>query len=166
MNKRLSQESLRHLLDYDRRTGKFVCLDAPNGRIVVGQVAGSLSQNGYVQIKVNGVLYKAHRLAWLWVLGKWPEKQIDHIDGKRNNNRFVNLRDADRKTNTQNRKRAPRSNKSTGLLGVSRRNDGAGFQARIYLFGKEVRLGTFATAKKAHDAYIKEKRLHHAGCTI
>lgn len=40
------------------------------------------------------------------------------------------------------------------------------FVARIYVDGKETNLGTFDTAKAAHDAYVDAKKALHAGCTL
>ena len=165
---RLTQERLKAVLDYDSTNGLFNWRVSNNGRIRVGQRAGSLKPPlGYVQIKVDRVLYAAHRLAWLWVHGTFPENHIDHIDGDHANNRLANLRDVPVGINAQNLRRARSNNESTKLLGVSRRNKTrGGFQARIRFEGKEKRLGTFPTAEQAYAAYVAAKRELHPGCTI
>jgi len=163
----LTQQRLKALLHYDEREGMFTWLVATNGRRFVGERAGNLNPNGYIQIKVDRVLYRAHRLAWLYMTGVWPpEEQIDHINGIRSDNRWCNMRNVSRAINNQNQRRAPKRNKSTGLLGVSQRNPEAGYQARIRHQRKEKRLGTFPTAEMAHQAYLSAKRSLHPGCTI
>lgn len=163
----LTQQRLREVLSYDPETGAFVWLVQPNGRVQVGQAAGNLNPYGYVQIKIDRVLYRAHRLAWLYMNGEWPrQEQIDHINGVRNDNRWKNLREVSRSFNLQNRRTPNRRNASAKMLGVSQRCAGGGFQARIRYNGKEQRLGTFDTAELAHQAYLKAKRTLHPGCTI
>jgi len=96
--------------------------------------------------------------------GFWPENQIDHINGARADNRFTNLREATNKENSENIKRARRSNKSTEVLGVYTR--GLKFRAQITHAGKIQRLGTFKTAEEAHQAYLTAKRDLHLFNTL
>lgn len=107
----------------------------------------------------------AHRLAWLYVMGTWPIAHIDHIDGCRTNNAFVNLRDADRKTNAQNTRTAHRDN-SSGLLGVSFDSKRKKFSAGIWADGGRKHLGRYETAEAAYAAYLAAKRSLHEGCTL
>lgn len=154
---------LKKLLYYDPETGEFVWLVQPNGRVRVGNTAGSIHIKGYREIQVHRKLYKAHRLAWFWMTGSWPIEQIDHINGSRDDNRWDNLREASRSLNAQNRRTAKRNTK-TGFLGVSQH---AGkFQASIWLEGKANHLGTYNTPESAHEAYVKAKRRLHPGCTL
>ncbi|MFW4291481.1 HNH endonuclease [Salmonella enterica subsp. enterica serovar Paratyphi C] len=46
---------------------------------------------GYIRIYINKKWYLAHRLAWLYVTGKWPINVIDHINRNKADNRFINL---------------------------------------------------------------------------
>jgi hypothetical protein len=162
----ITQARLQELLHYDPATGIFTWLVATNNRRHVGEVAGSLRPDGYIQLKVDSRMYRAHRLAWMYMTGKWPVADTDHVKGVRHDNRWKKLREASRAMNCQNR-RHPHSNNSSGrLLGVSRRNGTGGFQARIRVDGKERRLGTFQTAAIAHAAYVAAKRRFHSGCTI
>ena len=108
--------------------------------------------------------YSAHRLAWLYVHGAWPTGQIDHINGDRGDNRISNLRDVTPALNTQNQRRAARSNKSSGLLGVTA-NRGR-WLAQISIGGKSRNLGRYATPEEAHAVYVAAKRVLHAGCTL
>jgi len=101
----LTQQRLKDLLEYDPETGQFrrVVATGRHGRWKINSVAGNLNcKLGYIQISIDGVLYYAHRLAWLYMNGKWPEHEIDHKDLDRANNRWVNLRAATHLQNMAN----------------------------------------------------------------
>lgn len=155
-------ERLRELMDYDPGTGHFTHKPGQKWRRA-GKVAGAINNLGYRLIRVDNRLYRAHRLAWLYVHGEWPAGEIDHINGKRDDNRIENLRDVTVSVNQQNRKRAA-ANGSTGLLGVSTAK--ARYRAAIALDGASFYLGSFDTAEEAHEAYLAAKRKMHAGCTL
>lgn len=129
-------------------------------------VAGHLGKQGYLQICINRKLMQAHRLAWLYMHGELPKNIIDHIDGNKANNRILNLRDIDRKGNSQNTKKAKSTNKASGLLGVSKNKKLNKFTARITVSYKSIFLGLFDTPELAHDAYVKAKRRLHSTCEI
>lgn len=141
-------------LSYDPETGMF----HRNGR-----PAGCRLSCGYIQIRVKGTKRYAHCLAWFFMTGVWPEHQIDHINGRRDDNRWANLRASTNAMNSQNRRAAHRNN-DTGMLGVT--PHGRGFQARIMVDGKAIHLGTFESASKAQAIYIDAKRRLHGACTI
>lgn len=157
-------EDLKTVLDYEPATGVFRWL-VPRGRVSAGASAGTLRGDGYRAIRINRVTHLAHRLAWLMTTGLWPKGEIDHINGVRADNRWLNLRDVSRDVNQQNQKRAQVTN-GAGLLGVSRADAVRGFRARIFFEGEEHHLGTYPTAQEAHAAYLEAKRKLHAGCTI
>jgi hypothetical protein len=159
----LTQARLRELLSYNSENGNFTWLASTSKRIKINDIAGCLSPNNYILIRIDRKLYKAHRLVWFYVYGVWPANHIDHIDGNRSNNRICNLRDVDNAINSQNQKRA-RSDNKCGLLGVMK--NGSGFQAQIKVNGSSQYLGTFQTPEDAHEAYLSAKREHHKGCTI
>lgn len=92
-----SQQVLRELFNYDLETGVFTYKVKPNFRIKIGSVAGTIKSQGrckgYCFIKVNGELYQASRLAWMYVYGEDPGKlTVDHIDRNPSNNAIWNLR--------------------------------------------------------------------------
>jgi hypothetical protein len=159
----LTAERLREVLDYNPDTGVFVwkLRTGPRGR--VGKSAGTHNTCGHIQIRIDGRLYLAHRLAWLYVNNVWPANQIDHINGIRDNNQLENLRDVSGSVNMQNQRIARLDNKC-GLLGVNKK--GNRWEAKISVVGKNHYLGLFATPKEAHAAYIEAKRRLHSGCTI
>lgn len=163
----LTAERLRELLHYDPDTGVFTRLVATGGRYRadVGDVAGTDSDQGYILISVESYQYRAHRLAWLYMTGGWPQHEVDHRDAIRSNNRWGNLRDVTPKVNQQNLRKAQKNSK-TGLLGASWCKRHKRFVARLYVGKKYRSLGYFESAELAHAAYVQAKRRHHEGCTI
>jgi hypothetical protein len=86
----LTAERLRELLNYDPDTGVFTWRVRPVHSHRVGDIAGSVrTTRGYRLIGVAGRVYKAHRLAWLYMMGEWPKDQIDHINRDPSDNRFL-----------------------------------------------------------------------------
>lgn len=112
----LTQERLKSLLSYDPDTGIFRWINSPTNCVKAGQVAGTPNLNGYVRIIIDKKKYYAHRLAWLYVEGKWPKDQIDHINGNRSDNRIANLREVNQKQNSENV--LSRTNNTSGERGV------------------------------------------------
>ena len=162
MTLELTAERLRELLHYDPETGVFTRL-VRSGPAKVGDAAGTATTSGYIQIRVDGGQYLAHRLAFLCMTGEWPSQFVDHVNGVRDDNRWSNLRPATPSENLQNVRRA-RADSQTGLLGVSR--DRQRFRAQIKVDGQHIYIGTFDTPEQAHAAYLAAKRKLHAGCTI
>ncbi len=162
----LTAARLRELLHYDAQTGAFTWLAPTSKRMKVGDVAGYLDRStGHVRIEIDGKNFYAHRLAWLYMTGGWPSREIDHINGIKSDARYKNLRDVTHAVNTQNLRRAKRNNR-TGALGVHLRKKGGMPRAVITTDGKKTDLGSFDTVELAHQAYITAKRQHHKGCTI
>lgn len=157
----LTSSDLRSRLHYNPDTGVFTWQVPPKSRPgAAGRVAGSRDLNRYVNISIDRKLYKAHRLAWLYVYGEWPPGLIDHINGVRSDNRLCNLRVVDRTGNAENR-RAARSGSASGFLGVVWRPRNRKYEARILANKKYMYLGLFATPEEAHAAYVAAKRKYH-----
>lgn len=159
----LTAERLREVLDYDPEAGHLTWKTTKSSRSSVGSVAGSMNESGYWLIRVDGRHYRAHRLAWLHVHGRWPDRLIDHINGERADNRLANLRDVSRSVNAQNQ-RGVRKDCAVGIKGVAAHH--RRFVAQIFIDGKHTHLGVFKTAQEAGEAYLAAKRAHHDGCTI
>lgn len=149
--KGMTAEFVRSLLDYDKDTGTLMWRVRRGAGVKPGSIAGSRCRKGYIQVVVMGRSYKAHRIAWLLATGEWPRYQIDHINGIRDDNRWINLRQATNSQNMMNRCK-PYKNR-TGLKGVAQ--FGRRFQARVMVNGKRVSLGMFDSAEAAHAAYRK-----------
>jgi HNH endonuclease len=156
----LTQERLRALLQYDGDTGVFTWRVRTSNRVKIGAVAGTLGTGGYVRIEVGGVPYLAHRLAWLYVHGRWPYDKLDHIDGNPSNNRLCNLRECTQAQNQQNR-RTNRAKKSGLPLGVKASKTRGRYEAQIRQGGKRYWLGIFDTPELAHAAYLVAKAELH-----
>lgn len=155
----VSVEQLRSLLAYDAETGVFTWRASSKGCPVrAGAVAGTAHALGYIAISIGGRKYLAHRLAWLYVNGAWPELDIDHINGNKRDNRIANLRDTTRAINIQNQRRA-------GLGTTFHKRDRV-WIAQIVVAGQKRHLGSFAERDAASACYIKAKRALHLGCTI
>lgn len=104
MSEMINQKRLKEVLDYDPATGVFTWRVELNARGKVGDPAGCNSW-GYRVIRIDGRLYGAHRLVWLYVHGRWPDAMIDHVNGDRSDNRIENLREANSVQNAHNAKR-------------------------------------------------------------
>ena len=143
----MTQERLKELLRYDPETGDFFWVLTRCRRLKPGMLAGHKTAHGYVTIRVDGKPQYAHRLAWLYMTGAWPLAEIDHANLMGADNRFVNLRLADRTSNVANRRL--RRDSSSGFKGVFRTRSGNRFTAQIRIDGKPVHLGTFDTAEEA-----------------
>lgn len=159
MTEMLTAEYLREILHYDPETGVFVWRRRPRNHKRVGEEAGwvcNKKKRGaekdllYRRIGFNRREYEAHRLAFLYMTGEWPDGDVDHIDGDSLNNRWCNLRCATRSANMANRGR--NANNTTGFKGVSIHQ--GKYHSRIQVHGKGIRLGGFDTAAEAHAAYI------------
>lgn len=154
---------LRDMFFYEQEFGHLVRTVTTSSRAKVGAIAGYEDRHGHLRVRFNGKEYAVHRLVWLYVTGNFPEGEIDHINGIRSDNRFSNLRDVPHRTNMENRKKAAAHNIS-GVLGVTKRGDS--YMARIKINGKQVILGSFASASDAHVNYLIAKRQSHDGCTL
>lgn len=148
----LTQERLKELLQYDQETGHFVRVSKSSkySNNTVGKRAGGIEKHsGYVVIRVDGHLYKGHRLAWLYVYGKFPEHTIDHINGIKHDNRISNLRDVEHSVNCKNR---------TTAKGYTWHKRIGKWQAQIMVNYQKICLGYFDTEAEARDAYLKERQ--------
>jgi hypothetical protein len=144
----ITLERLKQALSYDPSTGLFTCL-ITRGRRLAGDITGTLNQHGYVLICIDGVTYSAHRLAWFYVTGCWPEDDIDHKDLQKNNNKFCNLRPATKSQNGANTKPLGKS----GVKGVSWSKSNKRWHAKIKVNQKTIDLGRFIHKHDAAQAY-------------
>ena len=162
INSTLTQERLKERLNYNADTGDFVWrLTGQRSNKV--KKAGNTSGRMYLRISVDGVRYQAHRLAWMYVHGEWPDGEIDHINGDGSDNRIDNLRVVSRGENQQNL-RAPHKTSTSGVLGAFPCH--GKWKAAIKVDKKNIYLGRYKTKEEAHAAYLDAKRLLHSTCTI
>lgn len=128
----LSIEALRSLLRYDPETGHFWWLQASPKRDM-SKPAGFGNGRGYLLIRIGIHRYLAHRLAWFFVYGQWPQ-ELDHINRDRSDNRLCNLRTATRSENMTNSSGWAES--TLGVKNVSRHR--SGFRVQISRNGLNV----------------------------
>jgi hypothetical protein len=108
-------EELHAALSYDEKTGVFTW--KKRNRNLTGVEAGGIcTTSGYRRIRFYGRLVLAHRIAIAMTTGKWPEDQVDHINGNRTDNRLENLRPVSKGENLLNKSRY--KNNKTGVVGV------------------------------------------------
>ena len=154
----LTQLRLKEILHYDCELGIFTRAKAlPPYK--VGEIAGHKHHRGYINIRVDGRLYWAHRLAWLYVYGAWPKDQLDHINRNREDNRIANLREASNGENQQNRK--VQSTSKTGFTGVTFDKTKGKWCARITKDKKLYNLGHFSNLEDAINTHSEAKRKLH-----
>jgi hypothetical protein len=140
--KRITAARLREVLDYNPRTGKFSWLKRQKGR---RSKVGTTSKRRYLCIKIDYVSYPAHRLAWLWMTGKWPSELTDHVNRKTFDNRWKNIREATASQNSRNR--------------LQKNQQGCSWHVRkrkwiVRLAGRHI--GYFNTKREAKIAYKQE----------
>lgn len=145
-------ERLRSVLHYEPTTGAFTWR-VRRGRVRPGQVAGRVGNRGYVKILLAGEYWLAHRLAWAIVHGALPnaDRQIDHINRVRHDNRLANLRLVTQSENILNSDHfGCRRTQSRGTTFIARTSR---WQAQISIQGRNTYLGLFVTEAEAHAAY-------------
>lgn len=137
----LTADSLREMLCYDSETGIFTWRETRHWRALKGTVAGGCShQRGYRAIRINYRSYLAHRLAWLYVYGEWPSKEVDHINGDTADNSIKNLRQCTRQQNCWN--------------GTVRDQNGVG-ERHIYRRGNSFRVKFLKNKKYLYNRQFK-----------
>lgn len=158
----LTQSIVKELLDYNPLTGaltwrkrarKWFPTDRHwqmwNTRFA-GRLVGS-NVNGYLQTRIFGRTCLVHRLIWFWMKGVWPT-EIDHLDRKRWNNSWANLREATTQENAQNH--SLRRDNTTGRVGVYWFGKLGKWQAQIYVDDRSHHLGLFETFEEAVAARV------------
>ena len=162
--KEVSVRVLRRLIDYDPTTGEMWWKERPiwlfaegrhgretNARVwndkYAGQAAMASPSNGYLTGHIFKRTYLAHRVAFALSEGRWPEGEVDHINGDKRDNRAPNLRDVSKSENARNLPLTARSRH--GALGVRWHKRDRRWQAHINLSGCQIHLGTFARKQDA-----------------
>lgn len=151
----ITQEYLKEILNYDPGTGIFTwkVKTHAQSRIQVGGIAGNASSNEYVRICINKKYYQAHRLAWLFVYGVFPQSELDHINRNKTDNRICNLRIV---TTSENQKNTGlRKDNKSGSKGVCWHKGIQRWVANMRKNGKVIFLGSFKEKNEATRAYQK-----------
>lgn len=143
----LTQEQLKQLITYDQHTGDFVS-NVDKHPWKKGDLLGSKTTRGYLNIKLHQTTYGAQRLAFLYMEGAIPER-VDHIDNNPSNNSWSNLRAATPSQNSYNSQLS--LNNATGVKGLSYIQKKRGYSASIMSEGKR--------HTKWFPVYVKEKQV-------
>lgn len=115
---KLSYALLQELIFYDPLEGHFYWTSAA-GRKKAGKRAEARRDDNYREIHIDGINYPAHRLAWFYMEGYFPEYEIDHINRRRYDNRWINLRHVTRTCNARNTGLSKKN--TSGVSGITRR---------------------------------------------
>lgn len=156
-SREITQAFAKSVVHYDPETGEFHRHDG-------GSLREFLNTSGYrtFYVPVPGqrekVKIRAHRLAWLIMTGEHPPV-LDHINGDRLDNRWRNLRKADKAANAWNRAKA--SNNTSGVKGVYAGRDGR-WCCRVDVRGKRHWLGAYDDLDLA-EFVVQEFRLMKHG---
>lgn len=143
----ITQARLKATVHYDPVTGIFTNVKS-RGAAKGGTRAGTVHTKAkYRYITIDGYKDAEHRFAFLYMLGRLPPDEVDHKNGIVDDNRWCNLREANRFQNLANSRV-----KRDGLKGVSKSSPYR-WAARILHNGKLHRLGYFDTEAEAHAAY-------------
>lgn len=154
----LTYEEAKHFFNYDQKTGIVRWTENVHNKsnAMPGDKVGGIGPVGYYcsQVRVNGrkEFVYCHRIAWLLTHKKWPDGQIDHINGNRADNRLLNLRDVPLGENRKNMKK-PKNNTS-GHMGIGWDKSRNKWNVKIGVNGKTVNVGRF---KELDDAIIARK---------
>ncbi len=144
------QINLNEYLQYDKRTGRLYWL-INRGRLAkAGDEAGAKHHSGYIQVKVKGRMYQAHRIIWDMLHPEDPicdGEEIDHIDHIRTNNRPENLRKVIRLDNMRNK--SGYRNNTSGVTGVYWHSVWGRWHAKIRIGGVDTFLGYFDSKDEA-----------------
>lgn len=155
----ITQKQVKEYFTY--KDGFLYWNESGRGRSV-GVPAGCKISKGYICIRVNGELLRAHKLIFLYHHGLFP-KQIDHIDNNKSNNKIENLRECTDSQNRHNMKLL--KNNTSGIKGVTWYKITRKWKAQITYNNKHYHLGYFLDNEVADQVVrIERIRLHGEFC--
>lgn len=146
----LTQKRLKELLVYDKDSGFFFHKNKRRGVSHKNMLAGTVAIRGCIHISVDVKLYKAHRLAYLYENGKFPDLDIDHINHNPKDNSWVNLREVTNEDNHKNIKMF--SHNKSGANGVHFDKRTESWKAEIGVKGKNIFLGRYKAKSDAVES--------------
>lgn len=155
----ISQARLKEVLSYDPLTGQFVWRVRLAPRGPVGAPAGVKNAGGYIVIRIDRVLYRAARLAFIYMTGACPDV-VDHENRIRHDDRWVNLREATSSQNGQNT--STRTDNTSGHKGVTWDKSRGKWMAMITVDKRAINLGRFVALDEAVAAR-RAAELKHFG---
>ena len=154
-----TQYRLKFWLEYSQQTGIFRWKESPARNVKAGSVAGSKTANGGWQIGLDGCVYSAGVLAWIYVHGSEPKGWISYIDKDSGNNRINNLEDVH--LNEVRHKHKKPSNNTSGVKGVFYDRAKNRYRTQVRLNGKKYGTGLHKSKEDAERAVIELRRKLH-----
>jgi hypothetical protein len=169
----IEARSLREIVQYDPASGNLTWLPRAASDFEEGGIGAQakaarwnkryahkpalhhIGNAGYRKGSIYSKSCFAHRVAWAWMMNEWPD-EIDHINGNRADNRWVNLRSVDHEANSKNSSRP--SNNSSGAVGVSWHSVQKCWRAYIKVNQRSIHLGRFLTFDDALFARLAAER--------
>ena len=142
------EEYIKENFRYDPETGILYRSLKCSSEKAVGY-----KRDGYLRCTIKKKSFNVHRICWFLHSGKWPDDQVDHIDGDRSNNKISNLRSATNQQNCFNTKKY--SNNRSGFKGVSFHKKSGKWRAQIR-YQYVIHLGYFDKVEEASAAYEKK----------
>ena len=152
-------EFFNSILNYDKNTGFIYWKIKPSVAVNIGDLAGCLESRGYVRVGILGSRIRAHKIVWLLCNKKWPTNQLDHINGKRADNRIENLRECTQAENAQNLPLLKRN--TSGYMGVCYDKSRNKWNAAIRYNHITKNLGRYDSPELASRAYLDAKKIFH-----
>ena len=156
----LTQEIARELLDYDPETGKLFWRERDrrwftrdrlhksyNARYAGKEAFTASDGMGYLHGNILGKTYRIHLIIWLYQTGEFPKEQIDHINHIKNDNRWINLREASHLENAKNQ--SQKINNTSGVTGVVWDKSRQKWIAQIMANKRYINLGRFSSFEEA-----------------
>lgn len=148
----LTQERLKEMLSYNSITGEFIRIKPLKGNTLYA-VVGSTNKDGYISISIDNKRYGAHNLVWLYLYGKFPDLQLDHINGVKDDNRSENLREVSHAENQKNKSLDKRNR--FGYPGVREGKKLGTYRAYIGIDKAKLNLGTYPNLESAIAARVQ-----------
>ena len=158
----LDQEELKRILHYNPETGIFTWKITKGGN-KPNSIAGAKDKLGYISISIKSKLYKAHRLAFLYMNGELPPSSVDHINGNPSDNSWQNLRLCSQKQNTWNQIGHGKYYKNVYLVKGGRKKP---FNIKIEVDGIVKSFGYYETAEEADEVATLLRDLLHGEYSV
>jgi hypothetical protein len=154
-NKLPSYEILHEL--FELKDGQLFRKKSVSNNTKVGDKVGTLTAQGYVQVKIKGKLHSAHHIVYKMTNNR-EAILLDHIDGNKSNNKIDNLREVTKSQNAINSK--GRDNKS-GCKNVLWQKSRQNWLVKLHINGKQKYIGEFKDIELAELVAIEARNKFH-----